>query len=1368
VTANESHPYRNKILPFNLKKEYGQLENIHDDLTHNDVQLFLSLFYCVNQKDGRIYYELDKFSEKLHPVAPANKDFGDCTEIKLKISREIDDAILRLIKRKVVEESQDELHPTAQARTIAMLLALRDFLGLPRESESPDRIFELSRHDNISFGNGQNTWRLSYPLLLVQAIRFSQWEYQNQDYCFEYYTAKRSRNYFDNKFSKWFFATKNQTNQEILLKKSLSEGIDTLTRLIRWHTLEGQNWRSTSHFGLETVCQLLEKSSKKYERPLLYAITYTDAYIRKHGCDFEKKVRAKIANQRHSRNPTDTNLLNQLKKLSCDIDENKENGESRLYPSKELCREIEKCFPYTELVIPEDIQMDKQKKRAGGDEMLIWSYSMPRGNLKCNLSEAERERHEELIQRLKNEIKRYNEAHAKANTHKVDISHNCVLRNQRNVGVLSKILNDSSKSGKIQTLPNSPFVDVRKSQTLQIGEVKDQINKELVTLVAFRPRFVASRVYGLKLDQTRRKVAESPLFFLKASFEKLLEKYNGTIPLPMVKRITDLLEFYAFELDGKKELANKKKFSKDPTVFALTLSFDNGKESFQIWLPENPSGSKNKTLKKPHEHLEVTDILVRYIHCFICNYGMTKQFRQVDLDFSSSKNFKAGETLQWHKLLDENKDTKNSKKGLGLHVFERYLTDVGISKQETFFTKEVYQKAIQKRKIIVPHKFDTEIDKLKLDKRYVLGIDIGGTGVKIKLFKISIERKNAAKSYKLIEHSAEGESQHLYLVPEEMNGKDIEFSVPTAPSRKDSNAEEKNKYKNAEEFATYIVDMLWRKINLLYGNDETLTNNLFNKIISIGFCWPGPIKQNRIASTSGILRHFKGFSPRILENEYSEIIKLDIAEAVRQAFKKKQKNNDHNEVMVALANDGDVEAAGLAFGLACGKNNRNKFYKNLFDNHSVAVIKAGTGTAGSVLDNGEIKGLNEFGKIIVDVGVNNTNNLNKPEDQRWPGGDANKFFSMKPFRRILLELGVPQDNADEITGRDIDLLLNLKGDCNNLFDNRSISNASLRSNNLNKVQFTKDERQHFGALEFIDLTAPYLEWTDLFDKKDIPKKDITVTIDDNKAYQIEFGNEIDAHTWWNLSNEPMAKPLNLPADKPMRFFMHEEQTPASECQRTGGLIERLGKNRIARMNYERLVHKLKRSSIRKGKKKDTDRGKINFSLLEDKIRDIGRRLAHIIALLHDIYGIKAVFVSGGVMNSKKISGICMEGLKPELKDYYPGESHLKNIVWILNNEDIENDEQSDSTGQERIENSHLIIKPEGSNHALLGAAVLGFDYFIEEKKIAELQELANEREYVVDKKITFLTKKEALRFLKDNAGRLRITVDDNGTVGSLN
>lgn len=1635
------NPKKRGILPYNLKRAYGTT------ITPSDVRLFLGLFYERRESDEDIfYYELDSFAERLHPIKL----------VHYKVYREIENAILCLLQGKIIENEKQMQLSNPHIRTICLLLALKHLFEETNRYKSAliDNLHENSPPDLYIDKSPEGPvfrWHLSYPLLLVQAIRFSQWELENQDYCFEFFTAKRARNFFEDLFNKWF-----QNNRLIGKDKFLN----TITRLIRWQTIEGQYMRQTSNFGLEEVGNLAEWDDPDNEKMMLYAITYADALVRANGYKYEITIRQ---------------ILSKIK----DFDS---------LPKKNLLVYLESIEkPNISIKKP---YLDIKRKKNINISSIIWSYSRPAGFFE---NDIQKYNWKIMKEKIESKIIKTDQSN---NT---NFHHYAIDQKQRNIGIIRKIV--EYKENRFELIKD--VIKVKLQQSLRIdGEV---LPAENIWLIAFFPCFVANEIYQLSLPQKFNQ--NNPLGFLTKSFNGILKKYKKRIPLPMIKRITDLLEYYSMMDDDHNKA----------TVFPLRIVFDHGKFQIVVWLPEKIMDAKILE----NGRLNSTDVLVRYLNCLISNYGMIREYNHVDFDFSASKNFHAGKSHIWTEMINDPNKCKYCKKNLGLTVFDHYLTDVSIQKHEMTFSREKYIDAIEKRKMINPYSFYKGKKDLKLQNKYVLGIDVGGTVIKIKFYeikektsqekgkcyilskqrsatndnekhyelreefllqlyqsgassellnelkrlpisqsasddknsqkeflnkinkiflkelkekslqffeqldqkgssefvtehfinKISTEKnietplkilkekmnleeikKSLAKcesieefqekcneeiikkikaefldilgnkkdcpfklilknfiqsdSSKNIEEFSEkcheeivkkikkeflgllpsdskcfpqlitelrellknknikdmeslwiklfgkilrNRSKLIHIIEVEMNlkmiqwiklknvpsllndsikkrlrlvqsgdeicedlkkliekykriifflkkhsenfkslkdsdiykytqyylapvcyldnNKPLEISIPTLPLGRIIKNDEEKKYKDAKEFADYIANTILDRLSVMdkeiifvESNQDKADNKvkikkkyreIMNRIISIGLSWPGPIKQNRIASTSRIISYFKGFSNEIRKNDHNKIANLDIANAVKDAFLNKREKNI-NELTVALANDGDVESAGLAFGmLNCigYSNNEEKFkreiYRDLFEGHSVAIIKAGTGTAGSVLEKGNITGLNEFGKLIVDLGADNSYNLNKKDEERWPVGDANKFFSLGAFQEVMKVAGVPEDSKKQISGRDINLILKLE--------------------NAEKLQ---KKIKYFGVLELVCLAAPYIEWDDFFKSGNGDFKDnITLEFGQDSAYRIINKNsDIDNHTWWKLSNEPLIQSLNLPADKPMPLNSKNGED----------LLTKLGLHRVARLNIGKAIE--------------------NKQIIIDGIKEIGRGLGDIIALLYDIYELKGVVIAGGVLNSSEIANFCMEGLKEPLEKYLFDTLHskekivkmldelikLKELqekaveirksiidkkVFINNKKELDKDvkeikekamnlkmfiegenlkgfktwignemylnmslqEKLDEflNRLEELQKTKLLLHLHGENQALLGAAILGFDYYIQEQKITELQKLSKRKKGNIKEDIKFLTENEGIRFMKMNAGQLKISVDDDGNISTL-
>jgi len=644
---------------------------------------------------------------------------------------------------------------------------------------------------------------------------------------------------------------------------------------------------------------------------------------------------------------------------------------------------------------------------------------------------------------------------------------------------------------------------------------------------------------------------------------------------------------------------------------------------------------------------------------------LTRQYSRVDYDFSNSKN--DGE--YWKNKIKERYEA------LGAHVFERYLTDCGSEIIETTFSWEQYYDSITKRKTMDSYDTNTLNENVvnHVSEKYIIGIDIGGTGIKVKVFKIIVNDESNEK-YTLYQGK-------LFITPVNV----MEYSFPTLSPEKEG-----EKYNDAKEFAEYIVNTLLKKAG-------KYKSELLKKTISIGFCWPGPIKQNRVVSTSGILAKFKGLNNSVQKNEHQKILELNIAETIKNAFFKESRE----KISVALENDGDAEAIGLTFGKV-NITTKNETFESLFKEFRVAIIKAGTGTAGAVVANGNIEGLNEFGKLIVELEADNSKNEGKDRDSKWPVGDANKMFSVKFIEENIQTI---TGKTEKVTGRDIDLLLKAAD---------------------NKL---------FGVLEIMKLGEPNIEWGDIMNKNDTIREEVTLKYVEKEGYKIVTGKadeNISTQTWFKLANEPRIKLTpKLKSNSPQTFSY---------------LLEELGKHRITNLGYKDKEEEIKQMCKR-----------------------MGQHLADVIATLYDIYEIKAVIIAGGPMKSNLIRTQCMEGLKENLTKYLYDFSHEDKALIKEFTKDIK---------KEDISKCKFFYHGDGKDYSLLGAAISGFDCYVEEQKIAELKELQRNIPKQINnnlltysekekKPLQYLTEKEAIEFIEKNAARLNVTIDKDGNISKL-
>lgn len=1209
--------------------------------TKFEKELLLNLFV----KDG-LAYSLNPFGE----------DRVEERKVEEKVFHEIESTVINLasgdpivpnLNYLTIRSAEGPKLPIFIYRTICMLLGLRIFLKnqdlnflklLKDQSDiSIDIMYDIKRGKLIETDSPQK-WTLSYALLLVQAIKFSQLEWDNNDYCFEYFSAIRASNEVDSLFEKLSY----QKNEQAFLSIT-----HKLRRLIRWQTLNGQFKRGTANFSTRNpnLGILVEE-----ERKMHIALAFSDDVLRVNSYSNEIAIR------------------NIIKK-------------------GELDRLIDENLLYVETIKPQTYEQNLflNHEEDYSTALNIFSY--------LRLSNKE-------LGEFNNSLRKW--LSSKYNVE--DCSHFIIDRTQREKGVLKK-LGEEFKGG-IGPHQFEEYFFLKEPELLsETGDTKGIVPKEHIYLVYIKPLKILELIHGFFF-----KPGEDPasaVQFLQIAFEAAINKFDGTLPLPIIEKILNLLPFY------NAKAPKKRREERHLEAFQARIVFDR-KQKLEFWLPEIIN--KKQSLEEKHDRIEISkgyqvsikEILERFLHYSITNYGMTEQYSHVDIDLSAASN---SSNLFWKTAFLE------SRKKYGIHVFGRYLEDCGANIIRSTFSLDSYERSLDPRKLVNPYQIllnevvpIKESNRIKeqieveINGKYILGIDIGGTGIKMRFFKINNLKtvRNIPPVVKdddfLLLRLKEQDSQSIpyYLV---WDGK--EYTIPTA--RKDG------LYKDSNDFARYIIGALKSQI------DVEKWDELSKDLISIGVCWPGPIKQNMVASTSGILQKFEGFEGSILGNSRSKILELNIGKGVKEVFNKEFER----DISVALSNDGDVEAAGIAFGIInqvkYSRNNQFKqdgtkisgreLAKRLIESHRVAVIKAGTGTAGAILNDGKLSGLNEFGKVIVDLVADNRENEIKAQNNNegtWPQGDANKFFSLQFIRQEAQKAGVPVEYVGSLGGRDIDLMFR----------------------NQNSLIHSFDKRRHilYGVLELIEIGKPKVKWDNLIDHKQQLKKRISLSCLEDEGILIKKGEsaaKIDEDTWQNLSKIKDIQNLIFAAEAPVSLE---------------SLLTILGKVRIARLNLNKVIS-----------------NQSSRAVISDMGKNMGKKLANIIGLLNQIRNLKLVIVGGGPMKSEPLGMGVDVGLKESVPSYFHNRFFDKFENLDLHKADYR---KRDSDSKQKV-----FYYRQGSDFAILGAAMLGFDFFVKEKKISELQQVARMKEGVVYESMVFLQIQEAENFIKREGPRLRITYD---------
>ena len=186
--------------------------------------------------------------------------------------------------------------------------------------------------------------------------------------------------------------------------------------------------------------------------------------------------------------------------------------------------------------------------------------------------------------------------------------------------------------------------------------------------------------------------------------------------------------------------------------------------------------------------------------------------------------------------------------------------------------------------------------------------------------------------------------------------------------------------------------------------------------MAIGVCWPGVIREDKIAGASGILKYFDPESVAskwIRENTVDGIRQLDLESDLSAALKRKYPQGASLPTL-GICNDGYAEALGR---LVEESHLRKRRW---------GILKLGTGTAGAVLDRGSIRdGVQEFGKLVLNV-YQSSSTAFTVDPNHLPQGDLNSYVSQNLFPAVLREMcSVPSecDISSHDIGRTGELVL---------------------------------------------------------------------------------------------------------------------------------------------------------------------------------------------------------------------------------------------------------------------------------------------------------------------------------------------------------
>jgi len=375
----------------------------------------------------------------------------------------------------------------------------------------------------------------------------------------------------------------------------------------------------------------------------------------------------------------------------------------------------------------------------------------------------------------------------------------------------------------------------------------------------------------------------------------------------------------------------------------------------------------------------------------------------------------------------------------------------------------------------------------------------------------------------------------------------------------------------AARFAAELV----RSVDEISRSDDVLKRRLSRHgaaVLCVGVTWPGPVRDNHVAGTSRILADFPPLARNIVDNRIEAILDLDVAGAIRRELHQSHDLSKGREPLVAMLNDGD--AAGYGTLVIDGK----------LPGRRLAVVKIGTGTATTVLDDGQLlPGPCEGGKVMLDLGA--TPARERPGGIEYPNGVANAYLSKRLLPAVARKR-VDEEKldfcVDRLGSREIGLFLlsdprPLRDQCGlrDLADESSISVEVLRRV-LQRKENAEIELQH-QVERFLNLigTAAIARLEQLVEERGLIR---------------------------------LAERLRLPTEQVRRYFdtiADESSHPAADASADPQTIE---------------VHKRMASFRRK--------------VAEPSVRALGEYLGDFLVLMSTQYGVDAWVVAGGVLRDR--------------------------------------------------------------------------------------------------------------------------------------
>lgn len=402
---------------------------------------------------------------------------------------------------------------------------------------------------------------------------------------------------------------------------------------------------------------------------------------------------------------------------------------------------------------------------------------------------------------------------------------------------------------------------------------------------------------------------------------------NDYFPLPLLTRFFRIANDYS-----NSYLVDAGLFDMETVTIKYSGKLDkNFPEYFKIFLPKRDSERLIGNLLYTSE---------KYLTSYVTNIGICTGYNSVTVEFEKSKDGESPWKERYSTLINHTK--------YGFELLIKYI-EAYMRSHEVNLDKDLIQFQSTYYKLLNNH-LDSIIsldEKDNKKKKYSVGIDIGATTIKFKLYE-----SNGLKDLK------------------------TEYRLSTKKNIKN----ESDVYNTLYEFAEKLIN---GSMQLLKLSNENIK---FTDIDAIGIAWPGIIRGQKIAGASGILKNFP-------ENVASNMIRKNTVDGIRNLrlideLQKVAKQKENTDIAFGLINDGDAEGIGRLFA------------DSRFRVKKWSVIKYGTGTANAILDNGKIvEGPGEFGKLVLNVFQKESKEL--ANDNKTPDGLVNEFVSEKLLQTLF-------------------------------------------------------------------------------------------------------------------------------------------------------------------------------------------------------------------------------------------------------------------------------------------------------------------------------------------------------------------------------